>query len=147
MAILTSHGRCVSLCVSSPRPVRLGVHGAEEVKRHRFFKQDQWTWDSINTTVAPVIPELKSDTDTQYFDVIDDEKDKPDSFATPRVSVCVCLSVCPFRMHVDVHELHVYSALFPLLLLTTQFRAWGNAVSAKHFDSTTKAFINCYAVV
>ena len=36
--------------------------------------------------VPPVVPELKSDIDTQYFDVIEDEKDKVDSFPTPRVS-------------------------------------------------------------
>ena len=36
--------------------------------------------------MPPVVPELKSDVDTQYFDVIDDEKDRPESFATPRVS-------------------------------------------------------------
>ena len=36
--------------------------------------------------VSPVVPELKSDVDTQYFDVLEDEKEKPDSFATPRVS-------------------------------------------------------------
>ena len=36
--------------------------------------------------MPPVVPELKSDVDTQYFDVIDDEKEKPETFATPRVS-------------------------------------------------------------
>ena len=36
--------------------------------------------------MPPVVPELKSDVDTQYFDVLDDEKEKPETFATPRVS-------------------------------------------------------------
>jgi len=64
--------------------VRLGRHGAAQVKRHPFFKQDSWTWDNIRQMVSPVVPELKSDVDTQYFDVLEDEKEKPDSFATPR---------------------------------------------------------------
>ena len=71
---------------SPPRDTRLGKNGAEEVKCHPFFNQDSWTWDNIRQTVPPVVPELKSDVDTQYFDVIDDEKDRPESFATPRVS-------------------------------------------------------------
>ena len=70
----------------SIRDCRLGRNGADEVKSHRFFKQDQWTWENIRQQVPPVVPELTGDTDTQYFDVIDDEKEKPESFATPRVS-------------------------------------------------------------
>ena len=34
-----------------------------------------------------MVPELKGDMDTQYFDVLDDDKDKVETFATPRVSV------------------------------------------------------------
>ena len=56
------------------------------MKCHSFFKQDSWTWDNIRQTVPPVVPELKSDVDTQYFDVLDDEKEKPETFATARVS-------------------------------------------------------------
>ena len=61
------------------------------MKRHQFFKTDSWTWDNIRQQEPPVVPELKGDMDTQYFDVIDDEKDKADSFATPRV----CLTSLP----------------------------------------------------
>lgn len=70
------------------RDVRLGRNGANEVKTHAWFRNDSWTWDNIRQQVPPVVPELSSDVDTQYFDVIDDEKDKPESFSTPRVSCC-----------------------------------------------------------
>lgn len=29
------------------REVRLGRNGMEEIKRHPFFKNDQWTFDTI----------------------------------------------------------------------------------------------------
>ena len=56
------------------------------MKRHPFFRSDNWTWENIRKQEPPVVPELEGDMDTQYFDVIDDEKDKPVSFAPPRVS-------------------------------------------------------------
>ena len=69
---------------------RLGSGGAGEVKRHRFFTTSSWEWGSIRQTDAPVVPELKSDIDTQYFDTVDGG-DQAETFATPRVSrVCVC---------------------------------------------------------
>ena len=68
--------------------MRLGANGAGEVKKHPFFKNDAWTWENIRQHEPPVVPELEGDMDTQYFDVIDEDKDKPDSFAAPRVSPC-----------------------------------------------------------
>lgn len=29
------------------REVRLGRNGVDEIKRHPFFKNDQWTWENI----------------------------------------------------------------------------------------------------
>ena len=45
--------------------------------------------------MAPVVPELIGDTDTSCFDLIEDERDRPENFATPRVrgGGCVCLCV------------------------------------------------------
>ena len=68
------------------RDVRLGHNGISEIKRHLFFKSESWTWENIRQGEPPVVPELKGDMDTTYFDVIDDEKDKTDSFAAPKVS-------------------------------------------------------------
>ncbi len=35
--------------ISSPltREVRLGRNGVDEIKRHNFFKNDQWTWENM----------------------------------------------------------------------------------------------------
>ncbi|XP_073709216.1 rho-associated protein kinase 2b isoform X3 [Garra rufa] len=69
----------------SDREVRLGRTGVDEIKCHPFFKNDQWTFDTIRDTMAPVVPELSSDIDTSNFD--DDIKDDPlgtETFPPPR---------------------------------------------------------------
>ncbi|KAM9354534.1 rho-associated protein kinase 2-like [Pholidichthys leucotaenia] len=69
------------------REVRLGRTGVDEIKRHPFFKNDQWTFDNIRETVAPVVPELSSDIDTSNFDDIENEKGDADTFPQPRAFV------------------------------------------------------------
>ncbi|KAB5582172.1 hypothetical protein PHYPO_G00184120 [Pangasianodon hypophthalmus] len=69
------------------REVRLGRNGVEEIKRHPFFKNDQWTFDTIRDTVAPVVPELSSDIDTSNFDDIEDDKGDVETFPTPKAFV------------------------------------------------------------
>ncbi|KAK0132558.1 Rho-associated protein kinase 2 [Merluccius polli] len=69
------------------RDVRLGRSGVEEIKRHPFFRNDQWTFDTIRDTVAPVVPELSSDIDTSNFDEIEDDKGDVETFPTPKAFV------------------------------------------------------------
>ncbi|XP_068437169.1 rho-associated protein kinase 2 isoform X3 [Clinocottus analis] len=69
------------------REVRLGRNGVEEIMRHPFFKNDQWTFDTIRDTVAPVVPELSSDIDTSNFDEIEDDKGDVETFPTPKAYV------------------------------------------------------------
>ncbi|CAB1335344.1 unnamed protein product, partial [Coregonus sp. 'balchen'] len=69
------------------RDVRLGRNGVEEIKRHPFFKNDQWNFDSIRNTAAPVVPELSSDIDTSNFDEIEDDKGDVETFPTPKAFV------------------------------------------------------------
>ena len=49
---------------------RLGKNGAEEIKKHPFFKDVDW--DNIRNTKAPFIPKLKNDYDTKYFEKFDE---------------------------------------------------------------------------
>ncbi|XP_049335721.1 rho-associated protein kinase 2 isoform X2 [Astyanax mexicanus] len=69
------------------REVRLGRTGVEEIKCHPFFKNDQWTFDTIRDTMAPVVPELNSDIDTSHFDDIEDEKGDVETFPPARAFV------------------------------------------------------------
>uniref|UniRef100_A0A669B8H8 Rho-associated protein kinase 2 n=1 Tax=Oreochromis niloticus TaxID=8128 RepID=A0A669B8H8_ORENI len=76
------------------REMRLGRNGVEEIKRHPFFKNDQWTFDTIRDTVAPVVPELSSDIDTSNFDEIEDDKGDVETFPTPKAFVGNQLPFC-----------------------------------------------------
>ncbi|XP_061824424.1 rho-associated protein kinase 2 isoform X1 [Nerophis lumbriciformis] len=69
------------------REVRLGRNGVDEIKRHPFFRNDQWTFDTIRETVAPVVPELSSDIDTSNFDEIEEDKGDVETFPTPKAFV------------------------------------------------------------
>uniref|UniRef100_A0A8D3C3Q9 Rho-associated protein kinase 2 n=1 Tax=Scophthalmus maximus TaxID=52904 RepID=A0A8D3C3Q9_SCOMX len=69
------------------RTVRLGRSGVDDIKRHPFFKNDQWTFDNIRETVAPVVPELNSDIDTTNFDDIQEDKGDAETFTPPRAFV------------------------------------------------------------
>uniref|UniRef100_A0A8C9VXQ9 Rho-associated protein kinase 2 n=1 Tax=Scleropages formosus TaxID=113540 RepID=A0A8C9VXQ9_SCLFO len=69
------------------REVRLGRSGVEEIKRHPFFQNDQWTFDTIRDTVAPVVPELTSDIDSSNFDEIEDDKGDVETFPMPKAFV------------------------------------------------------------
>ncbi|XP_075717216.1 rho-associated protein kinase 2 [Rhinoderma darwinii] len=66
------------------REVRLGRNGIEEIKQHPFFKNDQWSWESIRETAAPVVPELSSDIDSSNFDDIEDDKGNVETFPIPK---------------------------------------------------------------
>ncbi|XP_011485318.1 rho-associated protein kinase 1 isoform X2 [Oryzias latipes] len=69
------------------REVRLGRNGVDEIKRHPFFKNDQWTWENIRDTAAPVVPELSSDTDTSNFDDIEEDRGEEETFPIPKAFV------------------------------------------------------------
>ncbi|XP_062850624.1 rho-associated protein kinase 1 isoform X2 [Trichomycterus rosablanca] len=69
------------------REVRLGRNGVDEIKRHPFFKNDQWTWESIRNAAAPVVPELSSDVDTSNFDDIEEDRGEEETFPIPKAFV------------------------------------------------------------
>uniref|UniRef100_A0A8C5AK53 Rho-associated protein kinase n=1 Tax=Gadus morhua TaxID=8049 RepID=A0A8C5AK53_GADMO len=83
------------------REVRLGRSTVDEIQRHPFFKNDQWTFDTIRQTVAPVVPELSSDIDTSNFDDIEKVKGG-DTFPQPRAFVGNQL---PFQLKEKIHQL------------------------------------------
>ena len=90
-----------SLSLSPTSSKRLGLKGADQVKAHPFFVTDQWNWDNIRSTVAYVIPELKSEIDTTYFDDIEDSSTQTQSFSQPMVSNRFSLY---YTLYVRVHE-------------------------------------------
>ena len=48
----TSLNHCV--CFELLRTVRIGQKGVDEVKKQKFFKNDQWTWENIRESKCVV---------------------------------------------------------------------------------------------
>uniref|UniRef100_A0A673CHB2 Rho-associated protein kinase 2 n=1 Tax=Sphaeramia orbicularis TaxID=375764 RepID=A0A673CHB2_9TELE len=99
------------------REVRLGRNGVEEIKRHPFFRNDQWTFDTIRDTVAPVVPELSSDIDTSNFDEIEEDKGDVETFPTPKAFVGNQL---PFNIKKEIKELLQQKHIVLLLFFSPQ---------------------------
>ncbi|XP_034039314.1 rho-associated protein kinase 1 isoform X2 [Thalassophryne amazonica] len=87
------------------RDVRLGRNGVDEIKRHPFFKNDQWTWDNIRETAAPVVPELSSDIDTSNFDDIEEDRGEEETFPIPKAFVGNQLPFVGFTYYSSQHLL------------------------------------------
>ena len=66
------------------RTQRLGRVGVEEIKCHKFFINDQWTFDSIRDCVPPVVPDLSGDDDTSNFDDVDNDDAPEENFPVPK---------------------------------------------------------------
>jgi Rho-associated protein kinase 2 len=89
------------------RTQRLGRTGVEEIRLHRFFVNDQWTFDTIRdcnifnfihfliiciTTnfkfdfagVPPVVPDLNGDDDTSNFDDVENDDAPEENFPVPK---------------------------------------------------------------
>ncbi|XP_063771477.1 rho-associated protein kinase 2 isoform X4 [Pseudophryne corroboree] len=81
---ISKHAKNLIYAFLTEREVRLGRNGIEEIKQHAFFKNDQWTWDNIRETAAPVVPELSSDIDSSNFDDIEVDKGDVETFPIPK---------------------------------------------------------------
>ncbi|KAK0424176.1 hypothetical protein QR680_008529 [Steinernema hermaphroditum] len=69
----------------SDRSVRLGKKGVTEIKTHPFFKNPDWTFDTIRKATPPVVPELSSDDDTRFFEDVEEKDPNPvDGFQLPK---------------------------------------------------------------
>ncbi|XP_026310484.1 rho-associated protein kinase 2 [Piliocolobus tephrosceles] len=86
-AEISKHAKNLICAFLTDREVRLGRNGVEEIRQHPFFKNDQWHWDNIRETAAPVVPELSSDIDSSNFDDIEDDKGDVETFPIPKAFV------------------------------------------------------------
>uniref|UniRef100_A0AAQ5YRT1 non-specific serine/threonine protein kinase n=1 Tax=Amphiprion ocellaris TaxID=80972 RepID=A0AAQ5YRT1_AMPOC len=101
------------------RKVRLGRAGVDEVKCHPFFKNDQWTFDNVRETVAPVVPELHSDIDTSNFDDIEEDKGDAETFPPPKAFVGNQLPFIGFTYFKEDQEACFY---FPVICMSEQLQ-------------------------
>lgn len=65
------------------RTKRLGRNSVDEIKNHKFFINDQWTFENLRESAPPVVPELTGDDDTSNFDDYEKDESPEDVFAVP----------------------------------------------------------------
>lgn len=65
-AKLSTNATSLIKAMVAPAEKRLGLNGAEEIKKHPFFKN--FDWKAVKNLKPPFIPEIKNDWDTKYFD-------------------------------------------------------------------------------
>ena len=54
---------------------RLGYNGADEIKRHPWFKGIDW--NNLKSMKPPFVPDVKSDYDTKNFEIFKEKPDRP----------------------------------------------------------------------
>jgi serine/threonine protein kinase len=79
---ISSSAKLLIQAFLTDRQNRLGRNGIEDIKKHKFFVTDLWTWDNIRTTLAPVVPELQGDDDTVNFDDINENEGGNETWST-----------------------------------------------------------------
>ncbi|XP_068208171.1 rho-associated protein kinase 2 isoform X1 [Palaemon carinicauda] len=84
---ITSEAKSLICGFLTDRLTRLGGNGVNEIKRHKFFLNDQWTYDTIRDCVPPVVPDLDGDADTSNFDEVENEDSPEESFPVPKAFV------------------------------------------------------------
>lgn len=66
------------------REHRLGRNSVDEIKRHPFFENDQWTFENLRESVPPVVPELSGDDDTRNFEDVEPNGSPEEVFPLPK---------------------------------------------------------------
>ncbi|RZF38553.1 hypothetical protein LSTR_LSTR006148 [Laodelphax striatellus] len=87
------------------RTVRLGRNGVEEIKKHLFFQNDQWTFDNLRDSAPPVVPELSGDDDTSHFDYLEKDESPEENFPVPKAFAGNHLPFVGFTYSRDYQEL------------------------------------------
>lgn len=69
----------------SAAPERLGKNSVDEIRNHKFFNNDEWTFQTLRDATPPIIPSLKSDDDTTHFEEIETrDRDNAGDFQLPK---------------------------------------------------------------
>ncbi|CAJ0593441.1 unnamed protein product [Cylicocyclus nassatus] len=82
---ISAHAKDLIRKFLSSADVRLGK-SVDEIRQHPFFKNDEWTFETLRNATPPVIPELKGDDDTTHFEDIE-AKPLQESFQLPKTFI------------------------------------------------------------
>lgn len=61
----------------------MGRNSVDEIKNHKFFINDQWTFENLRDSAPPVVPELTGDDDTSNFDDYEKDETAEENFPVP----------------------------------------------------------------
>lgn len=89
------------------RTKRLGKNNVDEIKKHPFFINDQWTFENLRESAPPVVPELTGDDDTSNFDDIEKDDSPEEIFPVPKAFVGNHLPFVGFTYNGDYQLLTV----------------------------------------
>ncbi|KJH53245.1 kinase domain protein [Dictyocaulus viviparus] len=82
---ISAHAKDLIRQFLSSADVRLGK-SVDKIREHPFFKNDEWTFETLRNANPPVIPELKGDDDTTHFEDIE-AKPLNESFQLPKTFI------------------------------------------------------------
>ncbi|KIH49986.1 protein kinase domain protein, partial [Ancylostoma duodenale] len=83
--VISTHAKDLIRKFLSSADVRLGK-SVDQIREHPFFKNDEWTFETLRNATPPVIPELKGDDDTTHFENIE-AKPLQESFQLPKTFI------------------------------------------------------------
>ncbi|CAJ0570137.1 unnamed protein product, partial [Mesorhabditis spiculigera] len=63
---------------------RLGRDGAGSIRKHPFFQNAEWTFETLRDAQPPIVPELRGDDDTTNFQEVEADNDQGNDFQIPR---------------------------------------------------------------
>ncbi|GBP05935.1 Rho-associated protein kinase 2 [Eumeta japonica] len=98
---ISNEAKSLIRALLTDRTKRLGRNSVEEIKKHPFFINDQWSFENLRDSVPPVVPELSSDDDTRNFDDIEKAETLDESFPVPKAFVGNHLPFVGFTYNVD----------------------------------------------
>ncbi|XP_014236609.1 rho-associated protein kinase 1 isoform X1 [Trichogramma pretiosum] len=81
---ISHHARTLICSFLTDRTERIGRTNVDDIKRHPFFQNDQWTFENLRESVPPVVPELTGDDDSSNFDDVEKEDGPEENFPTPK---------------------------------------------------------------
>lgn len=81
---ISENARSLIKAFLTDRTERLGRNGIEEIKRHKFFQNADWTFENLRESVPPVVPDLTGDDDTSNFDDLDRDDSPEELFPIPK---------------------------------------------------------------
>ncbi|EYC16635.1 hypothetical protein Y032_0033g2760 [Ancylostoma ceylanicum] len=138
--VISTHAKDLIRKFLSSADVRLGK-SVDQIREHPFFKNDEWTFETLRNATPPVIPELKGDDDTTHFEDIE-AKPLQESFQLPKTFIGNQLPFIGFTYSnelspiLKIQEAAAVSASTTSVISNTSTKS--NGVSESDYEEVTR---------